>query len=303
MDVKSTSKDKFDKLGYVAARRQLRKLRVNSKRLVDSLFAGNYRSVFKGPGLEFQEVRQYVFGDDVRFIDWNVSSRLQDTYCKIFNEEREVSLMFLLDISSSMTCGLNSSKIKLLQEVFALLGFAALNNGDKVGSVAFDEELKWYTPAKTGSQHFLGQLKNLLTASQNTTISGTDLANALKVTAETMKRRGICIILSDFKTDNYWAELSFLARRHEVIAIRLEDALDEVFPPIGYLAIKDAEEGQLTHFYPLSKKFQQNYQGYWETLSTTWKHNCNKRGIRTLSLRSSDDVSQCLLAFLRKRHY
>lgn len=303
MDVIKTSKEKTDKLGYLSARRQLRKLRVDSKRLVDSLFAGNYRSIFKGPGLEFQEVRHYVFGDDIRFIDWNVSSRLQDTYCKIFNEEREVSLMFILDLSSSMSCGLNSSKIRILQEVFALLGFAALTNGDKVGSMAFDENLKWYTAAKAGSKHFLGQIKNLLLSTQNPVISGTNLANALKVTGETMKRRGICIILSDFKTDNYWAELSFLARRHEVIAIRLEDALDEVFPPIGYLAVKDAEEGQVAHLYPMSKSFQQNYHGYWETLSTNWKHNCNKRGVRTLSIRSTDDVSRTLLTFLRKKKH
>ncbi|MGL4524386.1 MAG: DUF58 domain-containing protein [Spirochaetia bacterium] len=297
----SKEKGRVDRLGYASARHRLRKLKISSRRLIDSLFSGNSRSIFKGPGLDFHEVRQYVIGDDIRFIDWNVSSRLDQTYCKVFNEEREINLMFILDFSSSMISGLNVTKIRTVQELFAVLGFAALNNGDKVGSMAFGDDIKWFTAAKAGTKHFLGQLKRFLTSCEKTHLGGSNLGNALKVTAENMKRRGICIIVSDFKTDNYWRELSFLSRRHEVIAIRVEDPLDTEFPKVGHLSLHDAEEGDVTHFYPKSKKFQQSYHGYWDMLATNWRHNCHKRGVRTLVVSSGQDISKSLIGFLRKR--
>jgi uncharacterized protein (DUF58 family) len=281
------------------ARTKLKRLKIQSDRLLDTFFSGDYRSLFKGPGLEFHETRPYVIGDDVRFIDWNVSSRMAAPYCKVFREERELILTLVFDISSSITKGFNARKKEIAEEVFALLGFAAANNGDRVGSIIFSEIIERVTSARRGERYFLSQLKNALTIKPF--MRGSNLQLALRTTGEVMKRRGICIIISDFKADNYWREMSMLSRRHDVIAVRIEDELDRGFPNVGYVTLGDVEEGLSMAAFPASKRFQHEYKGYWETMRSAWRKNCHKRGVDTLIISTKDDATAVLTSFFKRR--
>ncbi len=283
-----------------AKQTRLRNLLLKSERWVDSLFGGNYRSRFRGPGLEFLEARPYVAGDDIRFIDWNVSSRLNDTYCKVFIEERDMTLMLVVDVSSSMSHTFYSKKANMAEEIFALLGFAALNHGDHVGSMAFDDDIVWFNKAKRNKKYFVGQVRNLI--HHDSKSKGSNLAKALQYANETMKRRGICVLISDFNTEGYWKELGLLARRHDVVAIRLEDIFDRKIPSMGYIPVIDPEEYTQAGFYPRSRRFQEEYTGYWQTMLSQWRQNCTKRHVKTLVIRSDEDVSKKLVQFFKRGH-
>lgn len=280
--------------------RRLKRLKIQSEKLVDTFFSGDYRSIFKGPGLEFHEVRPYVPGDDTRFIDWNVSSRMGAPYCKVFREERELILTIVLDVSASMRNGFNLKKAAITEEIFALLGLAASANGDRVGSIAFSEKIEFAAAAKRGQRHMLSQIKNIL--SLQPAAKGSDLRLALRTAGEMMKRRGICIIISDFKAENYWRELSLMARRHDIVAIRIEDIMDIAFPSVGYLSFGDPEEGGSLAVYARSKRFRREYAGFWETQRSSWRKNCHKRGVETLTVSTEDDAAARLLTFFKWRH-
>ncbi|MCL2519643.1 MAG: DUF58 domain-containing protein [Spirochaetaceae bacterium] len=278
---------------------KLKRLRIQSNRLLDAFFSGSYRSLFKGPGLEFYESRPYVLGDDVRFIDWNVSSRMVAPYCKVYQEERELVLTLIFDISSSMRSGFNVQKQRVAEEIFALLGFAATKNGDRVGSILFGETIEHLSISKRGERYFLGQLKKILELKPKQ--RGSDLELALRTAGEMMKRRGICIIVSDFKADGYWHELAMLSRRHDVIAIRIEDELDVSFPKVGFLTLSDIEEGYSMAIHSLSNRFRKDYTGYWQTMRVSWHKNCKKHGVDTLIISTQDDALAALNSFFKRR--
>lgn len=283
----------------IDSKARIKRLKLKSDRLVNSFFAGSNQSIFKGHGLEFHEARPYVIGDDIRFIDWNVSSRMASPFCKVFKEERELLITIIIDLSASVTKGFSSKKKQMAEEIFALLGFAAINNGDKVGSLSFTENIEHFSSPKRGTSYFLSQLKTIISLSPKS--RGSNMALALRQAGELMKRRGICIIISDFKTENYWRELSSLSRHNDVVAIRLEDELDRSFPKIGYLKLGDVEENLNMSVFPSSKKFQDEYNGYWETMRSLWRRNCHKRKVETLIISTKDDAANTLLTFFKRR--
>ena len=280
--------------------KKVKTVEIIASRLVESILAGGYRSIFKGQGIEFDEVREYEEGDDSRMIDWNVTSRIGAPYTKVFREEKEVSLFLIVDMSASLFAGSGKiAKNEMAALVFAILGISAVVNNDRVGGVFFSDRIeKWVSPAK-GKKHVLRLINDLLRLVPAGT--GSELSLALKTVCESLKRRGICVIISDFKTDNYWAELSILASKHDVIALKISDPLDSQLPETGMIELKDTETGRVMLTGGAFKGAREKYKMYWEKHYTEWKSNCMRRGVRILEINTNDDPGWKLYQFFRKR--
>ncbi|OHD11847.1 MAG: hypothetical protein A2Z96_05190 [Spirochaetes bacterium GWB1_48_6] len=279
---------------------QVRNLRLTSSKVVEGIYSGNYRSVFKGPGLEFDEVREYSPTDDSRFIDWNVTSRLGTPYTKIFREERELQLQMVVDLSPSLYAGNGPmSKRDILNILFANLTFAAVSNNDKVGAIFHTDRIEGWVGPRKGRNHATRLIQDCLTL--DTQGQGSDLSLALRTVHESMKHRGIIIILSDFRTTGYWQELSILSRKHDIICLMITDPLDDYFPRTGWLELQDPETGQVLHAFGESSNFQQVYHDKWTLHKLHWRRECRRRGIETLEVSTVDDPAARLVAFFNRR--
>jgi uncharacterized protein (DUF58 family) len=280
--------------------RSARKLQLISNKLVESLLAGNYRSVFKGQGIEFDEVREYVEGDDARLIDWNVSSRMGTPFTKMFREERELTLFLLVDMSASMAGGTADGTRRSVQRLlFSLLSLAAAQNNDKMGAVFYSDRIEhWVTPVK-GRKHALRLIQDMVRFEPRG--KGSDLALALRTAGEALKRRGICVILSDFKTTGYFKDLSLLARRHDVIAIRIVDPIDELYPETGLFRLEDPETGRSILAPGKSRRFRKQYHDYWAEERRRWQRECRRRGVSTVEVGTDEDPAAKLLQFFQRR--
>lgn len=279
---------------------KVKNLSLVTSRLVEGLFSGNYRSVFKGPGMEFDEVREYVDGDDARNIDWNVSSRMEIPYSKTFKEEREIALNLIIDCSASLYMGSGTnSKKNVSSLVAALLAFAAVHNNDMVGAVFFTDKIeKWVAPKK-GQKHVSRLIYDMINYKPDGT--GSDLGLAIRTVYETIKRRGICIILSDFRTSPAWKELTLLSKKHDVIAINILDPLDQNFPKTGFLEMLDSESSSILLSYGKSRKFREQYHNFWDTYSLFWRKEYEKRGINMLSISTDENPVDKLLSYFKRR--
>jgi len=221
----------------------LRKIEITTNRLANEQLAGNYTSGFKGQGLAFREVRQYQPGDDIRTIDWNVSARMDDTYVKVFVEEREMTVMLLVDISASEQFGTRaSSKARVAAEVGALCAFSAIKNNDRVGLILFSDRIEKIVPAQKGQKHVMRVVREILGAEPAG--RGTDLTVGLHTLAKVAPRRSVAFVLSDFFTDGYDRALSLAAARHDVIPLLIADPRDEEMPNVGLAAFEDLETGE-----------------------------------------------------------
>jgi uncharacterized protein (DUF58 family) len=225
--------------------KKVRKIEIKTRRLTRNLFTGGYHSAFKGRGMSFSEVRQYQFGDDVRDIDWNVTARTGDPHIKIYEEERELTVMLLVDVSGSSFFGMSGQwKQELITEICALLAFSADSNNDKVGLLLFSDQPELYIAPKKGRQHTLRIIRELLNVQQ--TDRGTNMAAAIQFTRNVLKKRSVCFLLSDFWAEGYDIPLRTLARRHDCVGIHCWDARERDLPDVGLLHTRDAESGQNT---------------------------------------------------------
>lgn len=222
----------------------IRRLEIRTKGLVSNIFGGEYHSAFKGQGMEFAEVRPYQIGDDIRAIDWNVSARNDDTYIKIFEEEREQTVMLLVDVSGSGDFGSQGRfKRELAAEICAVIAFSAIQNGDKVGLVLFSDEVELFVPPKKGRKHVLRLVRDLF--AHQVRSHRTSLAVALNHALHVLNRRSIVVVLSDFMDASFEAPLRAVARRHDTIALHLTDPVEQDLPPLGLVDLADAETGEL----------------------------------------------------------
>lgn len=279
---------------------RVRRLHVRSRKLVESLFAGNYHSVFKGPGLEFDEVRDYEYGDDVRFIDWNVSSRMGAPYSKTFKEERELILLVLVDVSASLSMGSGGiDKREVAGNLFALLALAAVANNDRVGSLLFSDKIERLVVPMKGRRHVLRQISEVL--GYNGAGRGSNLALALKTASQTLKRKSIVVVLSDFRSEGYQPELALLARKHDVIAIRLSDPLDKEFPATGLVELEDPETGEGFTAWGQSATLRKEYSDFWDDHRRLWLNDCRTAGVDTLEVGTDDEPADRLQTFFRRR--
>ena len=223
--------------------KKIRQIEIQTKGLVENIFGGEYQSAFKGRGIEFSEVRAYQYGDDIRFIDWNVSARSEDTYIKVFEEEREQTLMLVVDISGSGDFGTHSQfKREMAAEICAVIAFSAIQNNDKVGLMLFSDEVELFVPPKKGRRHVLRVIRDLFAHEPRS--RGTDLAKAFDHILHMMRRRSIVIVISDFLDSDFEKPLRALRKRHDTIAIQLNDPREETLPKLGLLELTDGETGE-----------------------------------------------------------
>ena len=278
----------------------VRRIQLVATRLVENLLAGDYRSVFRGPGMEFDEVREYVEGDDARLIDWNVSSRMNAPFTKTFREERELTLVLVVDVSASLFSDRSEhARRETVVQLFALLSLAAVVNNDRVGAILFSDRIESWVAPRKGKRHALRLITDLVGAQPRG--AGSDLALALRTTGEALKRRGVVIVLSDFKTTGYLPDLTLMSRRHDVIAMRVTDPVDSEFPATGVIHLDDPETRRTIAEPGSSDRFRRAYRAYWEQHHKQWLSECRKRGIGTLEISTEQDAASRLIWYLEKR--
>lgn len=280
--------------------RKVRELEIKSKRLTTHFFTGEYHSAFKGKGMHFREVRDYAPGDDVRFIDWNVSARFSHPFTKIFEEERELTIMLLVDISKSNSFGTTAScKRDIINEVAAMLAFSVIKNNDKVGAIFFSDKVELYIPPRKGRQHVLYLVREMLVA--KTKRSGTNLNEAIRYFRRNIKKRSIAFVLSDFISDNYYHELSIIGKRHDVIGVKVYDQEDMDLPKVGLVEVMDAESGILRLINTNNPAVRYNYKLHFMQQQEKCNEAFRKSGAELLHVRTNDDYIKVLQKFFLKR--
>ncbi|MEO8405530.1 MAG: DUF58 domain-containing protein [Chitinophagaceae bacterium] len=281
--------------------KKVRELEIKSKKLTSDLFTGEYHSAFKGRGMSFKEVREYSAGDDTRFIDWNVSARLGHPYSKVFEEERELTVMLLVDISASSLFGTNyARKRDIITEVAAVLSFSAVNNADKIGVIFYSDKVEAYIPPKKGKQHALYIVRELLTKQPKS--KGTSVTPALRYFNNSTKQKSIAFILSDFIDSNYEDALRIAAKKHDVVGIKIYDKMDMELPNAGMLQVQDAETGQTKWIDSSSAFVRQGYQEEFFRVTAYSTQVFKKAGSDLLHIRTGDDYVRVLQRFFLSRN-
>jgi len=279
---------------------RVRKVEIKTRGITKHLFMGGYHSAFKGRGMSFSEVRQYHFGDDVRSIDWNVTARTGEPHIKIFEEERELTVMLLVDISGSSFFGTTGIlKQELLTEICAVLAFSASSNNDKVGLLLFSDREELFLPPKTGWQHTLRIIRELLNVPKSD--RGTDLASAIQFTRNVLKKRSVCFILSDFLGENYHSALRVLSRRHDVVGIHCWDTRERELPDVGLLHLQDAETGEMTWMDTTDPQLRRQYTLRFDENRVLAASTFRKAGADFLSLHAAEPYTSALLHFFENR--
>lgn len=280
--------------------KKVRELEIKSKKLARDLFSGEYHSAFKGKGMSFKEVREYAAGDDIRFIDWNVSARFGHPYSKIFEEERELTVMLIVDISNSSLFGTHYAfKRDLATEIAAVLAFSAVSNGDKVGAIFYSDKVEMYVPPKKGRQHALFIVREILSLEAKG--KGTRLNTALKYFTNAIKQSSIAFILSDFIDSNYEDTLRVVGKKHDLIGVKIYDQMDQALPEAGLMQLIDAETGR-THWVDtgnayVRKKYEEQFFE-----ATAYSVNVFKRaGSDLLHIKTGDDYVRVLQRFFKSR--
>ena len=281
--------------------KKVRKIEIKTKGLSKHLFSGEYHSTFKGRGMSFSEVRSYQYGDDVRNIDWNVTARTGEPYIKVFEEERELTVMLLIDMSQSSYFGTQTQfKNEILTEISALLSFSATNNNDKVGVIFFTNTIEKFIPPKKGRSHILRIIRELIDF--NPKEKGTDLGQALEYFNNVIKKRSICFVLSDFLTMNYSNPLRIASRKHDIIGVHLYDQREKEIPNIGLIRAIDPETGGLGWLDTGSKHVRDRYANWFEENQKYFKSTFLKSGADTVTIRTDQSYVNALLQFFQKRH-
>jgi uncharacterized protein (DUF58 family) len=281
--------------------RKVRELEIKSKKITTHLFTGEYHSAFKGKGMSFREVREYYAGDDVRFIDWNVSARFSHPFTKVFEEERELTVMLLIDTSASNLFGTVARQKKdLIVEMAAVLTFSAVSNNDKVGVIFFSDKIDKYIAPKKGRKHALYIVRELLTVEP--TKKGTNLDEAIKYFTTSIKQKSIAFLLSDFLDTGYDNDLKVIGNKHDVIGIRVYDKMDMQLPDAGLIQVEDAETGGSKWVDSSNAMVRYNYQQHFMQQSETCKTFFRKAGAELLHVRTDDDYVKILQQFFIKRN-
>ena len=280
--------------------KKVRKIEIKTRRLSDHIFGGEYHSTFKGRGMTFSEVRQYQFGDDVRSIDWNVTARYNEPFVKVFEEERELTMMLLVDVSGSEFFGTTSQfKKELITEISATLAFSAMQNNDKVGLILFAEEVELFIPPKKGKSHVLRIIRELLEFKPNT--SGTNLGEALKFLTNVMKKKAIVFVLSDFIADDYDNPLRIVGNKHDVTGIRVYDEKEEAIPNLGVVQMLDPETGDVRLVNTKSKKVRMDYAKYHRNKVDYFTDSFAKSGSGIIHCRVDESYVRKLLGYFKQR--
>jgi len=280
--------------------KKVKELEIISRKITTQLFTGEYHSAFRGKGMRFREVREYYHGDDVRFIDWNVSARYAHPFTKVFEEERELTVILLVDISASSMFGtIHQNKKALITEIGAVLTFSAISNNDKVGVIFFSDKIEKYIPPKKGKEHALYIVRELLTVTPKRV--GTDINEALNFFLRSNGQKSIAFIMSDFIDDNYERGLRVMGRKHDVIGLKVYDKMESQLPDIGMIKVQDLESQKTQWLNTSDAMVRYNYHQNFINQSTLSKNNFQKAGSQLLHIRTDEDYVKILQKFFKRR--
>ncbi len=280
--------------------KKVRKIEIKTKRLSDHVFSGEYNTTFKGKGMTFSEVRQYQYGDDVKNIDWNVTARYNEPYVKVFEEERELTMMLMVDVSGSGDFGTkNQFKKETATEIAATLAFSATKNNDKIGLILFSDQIELFIPPKKGKSHVLRIIRELIDFTPQK--QGTNLSEALKFLSGVQKKRAIVFVISDFIADDYQHTLKIVSKKHDVTGIRVFDEKEQQLPNIGLVPMLDAETGAQKWVDTSSKKVRMQYEAYFYEKYNYFKDVFSKCGAGVINTRADEDYALKLLGYFKAR--
>ena len=282
--------------------KKVRQIEIKTRRLSANIFAGQYHSAFKGRGMAFSEVREYQYGDDVRAIDWNVTARFHRPYIKVFEEERELTVMLLVDVSGSLDFGTQKQmKRDMVTEIAATLAFSAIQNNDKIGVIFFSDKVEKYIPPKTGRKHILYIIREMLDFKPESKL--TDIGGAVEFLSGVMKRQCTAFILSDFYVrKDFLQPLCICSRKNDVVAIQVYDRRARELPDMGIMRIVDAETGQEQYIDTSSRKLRQAHAKYWTNRQAALKNTFNKSNVDNVSIATDEDYVKALMLLFKKRN-
>lgn len=280
--------------------KKLKKIEIYTSRLANDQLAGSYHSVFKGRGMAFSEVRQYQPGDDVRFIDWNVSARMNDTYVKVFTEEREMTVMLLVDLSASGRFGsTDKPKIETVAEVAALLAFSAIKNNDRVGLILFTDQVERFVPPKKGRSHVMRVVTEILNAEPKS--EGTDLGVALDLLGGVGKRKTVAFLISDFIAEHYEKPLKVVSAKHDLIPIQIVDPREDELPDVGLALMEDLETGDLVEIDTSSLSVRADYAREMQRQRASREHLFRRLQLDHITVSTDRDFVKPLTELFRMR--
>ena len=281
--------------------KRVRKIEIKTRGLSKNIFAGEYHSAFKGRGMTFSEVREYQYGDDIRNIDWNVTARHNRPYVKIFEEERELTVMLMIDVSASRNFG-TISKLKKNQitEIAAVLAFSAIQNNDKIGVIFFSDKIEKFIPPKKGRTHILHIIRELIDFYPED--KQTDIEQALEYMTNSIKKRCTCFVISDFIDEHVFAHaLAIANRKHDVVALRVYDPRENQLPPVGMMYLRDAETGEQMWVDTSDKKLREAYEKYAFVREKELDAIFKRSGVDVANIRSDEDYVRALITLFKKR--
>lgn len=280
--------------------KKVRKIEIKTKRLSNHIFSGEYHSSFKGRGMTFSEVRQYQYGDDIRAIDWNVTARYNEAHVKVFEEERELTMVLMVDISGSENFGSKSQfKKDIVTEIAATMAFSATQNNDKIGLILFSDIIELYIPPKKGRSHVLRIIRELIEFEPKS--NKTDVAQALKFLSGTQKKKAIVFVISDFMSDDYEHTLKIASKKHDITGIRVYDIREEKIPNIGMVSMLDAETGKTQLINTGSKTIRANYEKHYHSKVAYFKETFSKSGAGIVNTRVDESYVTKLLGYFKSR--
>lgn len=280
--------------------KKVRKIEIKTRRLSNHVFGGEYHSTFKGRGMTFSEVREYQFGDDVRSIDWNVTARYNEPFVKVFEEERELTMMLVVDVSGSELFGSKQQfKKEIITEIAATLAFSATQNNDKIGLLLFSDQMELFIPPKKGRSHVLRIIRELLEFEPQG--KNTNLAEALKYVTSVIKKKAIIFVLSDFMADDYQRTLKIVSGKHDVTGIRVYDEREESIPNVGLVQMLDRETGEMIMVNTGSKSVRQAYTAYFKDRENYFRDSFSKSGAGMISTRVDEGYVKKLLGYFKTR--
>ena len=281
--------------------KRVRKIEIKTRGLSRNIFAGEYHSAFKGRGMTFSEVREYQYGDDIRNIDWNVTARHNKPYVKVFEEERELTVMLMIDVSASRNFG-TVSKLKKNQitEIAAVLAFSAIQNNDKIGVIFFSNKIEKFIPPKKGRTHILHIIRELIDFYPED--KQTNIEQALEYMTNSIKKRCTCFLISDFIDEHDFSHaLAIANRKHDVVALRVYDPRENVLPPVGMMFLTDAETGEQMWVDTSDKRLRDEYAKYMAEWQKELENTFKRSGVDVANIRSDEDYVRALIALFKKR--
>ena len=280
--------------------KKVRKIEIKTRGLSNHIFAGEYHSAFKGKGMTFSEVREYQYGDSIKNIDWNVTARFNTPFVKVFEEERELTVILLVDVSGSKSFGTTvQQKRDLITELSAVLSFSAINNNDKIGVILFSDKIEKFIPPKKGKKHILRIIHDLIEFKPES--KGTDIAEALRFFTNAIKKRSTAFIISDFIDSNYEKALQIANNKHDIIALRVYDKREFELPNIGLVKFLDAETGKSKWIDSSSRAVREQYNKYWKVRQAKLSSTFSKYSVDNVMLSTDQDYIKPLIGLFKRR--